>query len=841
MDGYDAHLIEERWQRVWEDEQSFHVDDPAPGEQSFYQLEMLPYPSGHLHMGHVLNYTMGDVVTHFRRRSGFKVLRPMGWDSFGLPAENAAIKEGGHPREITERNIAAITRQMRRMGWAIDWQREVAAHDPGYYHWTQWLFLKFLEHGLAYRKEAPVNWCPFDQTVLANEHVVDGRCWRCGNVVEARNMAQWFFKITAYSDQLLADLDTIDWPERTKKIQTAWIGRSEGAELLFRVPALDLDIPVFTTRPDTLFGATFFVVAPESPLVERLVEGTEYEAEVLDYAKVAAARPTEEREQREKTGVFTGRHTVNPATGEEIPIWVADYVLMEYGTGAIMAVPAHDERDAEFARVYELPIVTVIDEDGKLVNSQQFDGLPWRDAVGAITAWLGEHARGRPAVNFRLRDWSFSRQRYWGAPIPVVYCDDCGIVPVPEDELPVLLPEVSDYRPKGQPPLASNEEFMNVACPKCGGPGRREADTMDTFVDSSWYFLRYTDPHNSRAPFDRAKADAWMPIDQYIGGIDHAKGHLLYSRFFCKALNDWELLGVREPFQRLFHQGWVRLDGKKMSKSRSGVSPDELIDQFGADPIRIYILFQGPRRSGHRLDARRHRGDRALPATVLAGRVGGGRSARVASGSRHAARPQDARDDPPRHRRHRPALRLQHADRRRDGADQRAVEGARRSRCPLRCRDGGVAAAAVHAARLRGAVGGAGGRRPSVGAGVARARRIVAHERHDRARPAGERQGARPHHGAGGSAGTRADRAGPRVGEGAGARRRCSRAARRRRPGQARQHRRLSRARWRSTAFVSCSPPAWSQRWLRVVAREATSARAVDARCRRPRGRRTAG
>src|SRR5581483_4043011 len=534
MDGYDAHRIEERWQRVWEEEQAFHVDDPAPDEPCFYQLEMLPYPSGHLHMGHVLNYTLGDVVTHFKRRNGFKVLRPMGFDSFGLPAENAAIKEGGNPLEITERNIASITRQMRRMGWAIDWQRQVSAHEPTYYRWTQWLFLRFLEHGLVYRKEAPVNWCPFDQTVLANEHVVDGRCWRCGNVVEARLMAQWFFKITAYADQLLADLDTIDWPERTKKIQTAWIGRSEGAELLFRVPELDLDIPVFTTRPDTLFGATFFVVAPESPLVEQLVAGTEREAEVLAYARIAAARPTEEREQREKTGVFTGRHAVNPATGAEIPIWVADYVLMEYGTGAIMAVPAHDERDAEFARTYDLPIVSVVDDDGRLVNSAQFDGLPWREAVRAITAWLGEEGRGRPAINFRLRDWSFSRQRYWGAPIPVVHCDDCGIVPVPDDELPVLLPEVSDYRPKGQPPLASNEEFMNVPCPRCGGPGRREADTMDTFVDSSWYFLRYTDPHNTHAPFDRAVADAWMPIDQYIGGIDHAKGHLLYSRFFCK-------------------------------------------------------------------------------------------------------------------------------------------------------------------------------------------------------------------------------------------------------------------------------------------------------------------
>ncbi len=594
MDGYDAHRIEERWQRVWEDEQSFHVGDPSPEERRFYQLEMLPYPSGHLHMGHVLNYTLGDVVTHFRRRHGFTVLRPMGFDSFGLPAENAAIREGGHPLEIIERNIASITAQMRRMGWAIDWQREVSAHEPTYYHWTQWLFLKFLEHDLVYRKEAPVNWCPNDQTVLANEHVVDGRCWRCGAVVEARNMAQWFFKITAYADELLTDLDTIDWPERTKKIQTAWIGRSEGAELLFRIPELDLDIPVFTTRPDTLFGATFFVVAPESPLVERLVQGTERAEEVLAYARVAAARPTEEREAREKTGIDTGRRAVNPATGEEIPIWVADYVLMEYGTGAIMAVPAHDERDAEFARAYDLPIVTVVDDDGKLVNSRQFDGLPWREAVGAITAWLGEQGRGQPAVNFRLRDWSFSRQRYWGAPIPVIHCDGCGIVPVPEEELPVLLPEVSDYRPKGQPPLASNEEFMNVPCPRCGGPGRREADTMDTFVDSSWYFLRYTDPHNEHAPFDREVADAWMPIDQYIGGIDHAKGHLLYSRFFCKALNDWGLLGVREPFQRLFHQGWVRLGGKRMSKSQGGVSPDELVAQFGADPIRIYILFQGP-------------------------------------------------------------------------------------------------------------------------------------------------------------------------------------------------------------------------------------------------------
>jgi leucyl-tRNA synthetase len=598
MDEYDAQAIEKKWQAVWKAERAFAVENPSPGgvlpEPHFYMLEMLPYPSGTLHMGHVLNYTLGDVVTHFRRRNGHTVLRPMGFDSFGLPAENAAIKDGGHPLEITERNMEAIRVLMRRMGWAIDWDREVSAHEPTYYRWTQWLFLKFFEHGLAYRKEAPVNWCPNDQTVLANEHVVDGRCWRCGAVVEARNMAQWFFKITAYADALLEDLATIDWPERTKKIQTSWIGRSEGAEILFRVEELDIDIPVFTTRPDTLFGATFFVIAPESPLVEALTEGLELADAVRSYARIAAARPTEEREQREKTGMFTGRHATNPVTGEQIPIWVSDYVLMEYGTGAIMAVPAHDDRDREFAERLDLPIIPVIDDDGRLINSREFDGLPWEEAQRAIVDSLSIHGKGKPAINFRLRDWSFSRQRYWGCPIPVVYCDNDGIVPLPEDQLPLLLPDVTDYRPKGKPPLASNPEFMNTVCPKCGGPATREADTMDTFVDSSWYFLRYTDPRNDSAPFDRVIVDYWMPIDQYIGGIDHAKGHLLYSRFFVKALNDLGMLGFREPFQRLFHQGWVKLDGKKMSKSHGAISPTELIDQFGADSIRVYILFYGP-------------------------------------------------------------------------------------------------------------------------------------------------------------------------------------------------------------------------------------------------------
>jgi leucyl-tRNA synthetase len=596
LDQYDAHEIEQKWQKVWADANAFHVDDPAPGDDipHFYMLEMLPYPSGNnLHMGHVLNYTLGDVVTHYRRRTGCKVLRPMGFDSFGLPAENAAIREGGHPLEITERNIASIEQLMKRMGWAIDWDRMISAHEPRYYHWTQWIFLRFLEKGLAYRKAAPVNWCPKDQTVLSNEHVVDGCCWRCGTVVEARNMEQWFFKITDYADELLRDLDTIDWPERTKKIQRQHIGRSEGAELLFRCDALDIDIPVFTTRPDTLFGATFFVVAPESPLVDQLVEGIEHADEVRAYARIAAARPTEERAAREKSGVFTGRTVTNPANGEQLPVWVADYVLMEYGTGAIMAVPAHDERDREFAETFSLPIVPVVDDNDRLINSAQFDGLPWREAVQAITAWLDEQGRGKPAIHYRLRDWSFSRQRYWGAPIPVVYCDDHGIVPLPDDQLPLLLPEVDDYQPHGLPPLAQNEEWVNTTCPVCGGPARREVETMDTFVDSSWYFLRYCDPHDDHAPFDRRLVDYWMPIDQYIGGIDHAKGHLLYSRFFMKVMNDMGLLGFREPFARLFHQGWVRQGGKRLSKS-GGDSAADLVERFGADPIRIYILTRGP-------------------------------------------------------------------------------------------------------------------------------------------------------------------------------------------------------------------------------------------------------
>jgi leucyl-tRNA synthetase len=606
---YDPSEIEPRWQRVWSDERTWEVSNEPDGREEAYVLEMLPYPSGEPHVGHLKNYSVGDAVAHFRRRQGMRVLHPMGYDAFGLPAENHAISTGQHPRESTNASIASFQRQFREWGISIDWSREFGTHEPRYYRWTQWIFLKLFERGLAYRGEAAVKWCPHDQTVLANEQVIDGRCERCGHLVEVRQLEQWFFRITDYADRLLDDLDTIEWPAHVKTMQRNWIGRSEGAEVTFRNEELGIDYPVFTTRPDTLFGATFFVMAPEHPDVFRLVEGTEQEQAVHAYVNNVLTEANEDRgdAEREKTGIFLGRHVVNPVNGERLPMYVADYVLMEYGTGAIMAVPAHDARDHEFARKFDLPIREVVGGgedvqaeaytgDGPLMNSHpDFDGLPNREALERIVAWLDREGKGHASVNYRLRDWLLSRQRYWGCPIPVIHCERCGIVPVPEDQLPVLLPDVADYAPKGRSPLAAAEDWVNVSCPSCGGPALRETDTMDTFVDSSWYFMRYTDADNDEAPWDPDVIARWMPVDQYIGGVEHAILHLMYARFFTKALADLGHLSFQEPFARLFTQGMITREGAKMSKSRGNViSPQSYIERFGADTARAYILFIGP-------------------------------------------------------------------------------------------------------------------------------------------------------------------------------------------------------------------------------------------------------
>jgi leucyl-tRNA synthetase len=606
---YDPQEIEPRWQRVWAQERTWEVsnDDPGPdAAPDSYVLEMLPYPSGEPHIGHLKVYSVGDAVAHFHRRTGRRVLHPMGYDAFGLPAENHAIKTGQPPRASTDAAIASFQQQFRRWGISIDWSREIATHEPSYYRWTQWIFLQLFKNGLAYRKDAAVQWCPNDATVLANEQVVDGHCERCGAEVEARQLEQWFFRITDYADRLIDDLDTIQWPEHVKTMQRNWIGRSVGAEVTFHCDELDVDYPVFTTRPDTLFGATFFLLAPEHPDIERLADGTGREDEVREYVNRVLTDRDEERgsAERPKTGVALGRTVTNPVNGEQLPMFVADYVLMEYGTGAVMAVPAHDARDFAFATTFELPIRRVIeggDElpytgNGPLVNSHaDFDGLPNREALERIVAWLDEDGKGQPSVNYRLRDWLLSRQRYWGCPIPVVHCPDCGIVAVPEADLPVVLPDVEDYAPKGRSPLAAAEEWVNTACPDCGGEARRETDTMDTFVDSSWYFLRYCDPANDHAAWDPAVLRRWMPVDQYIGGVEHAILHLMYARFFCKALADLGHLDVQEPFARLFTQGMITRGGTKMSKSRGNVvSPQALVERYGADTARAYILFIGP-------------------------------------------------------------------------------------------------------------------------------------------------------------------------------------------------------------------------------------------------------
>ncbi|MEA2281676.1 MAG: leucyl-tRNA synthetase [Solirubrobacteraceae bacterium] len=603
---YDPSAIEPKWQAVWDRERTWEVSNDLAGEDTSYVLEMLPYPSGEPHMGHLKNYSVGDAVAHFHRRRGERVLHPMGYDAFGLPAENNAIKTGVHPRDATRTSIEQFQRAFRSWGISIDWSREFATSEPRYYRWTQWLFLQLFERGLAYRKEAAVNWCPKDATVLANEQVIDGRCERCGSIVELRQLEQWFFRITDYADRLLDDLDGIDWPPHVKTMQRNWIGRSEGAEVTFSCPELGVDYPVFTTRPDTLFGATFFVMAPEHPDVLKLAAGTEFESEVRAYVNRTLSEGTEERadNERTKTGVPLGRSVVNPVNGERIPMWVADYVLMEYGTGAIMAVPAHDDRDYDFATTFDLPIRKVVDcgeelpcsGDGPLINSApEFDGLPNREALDQIVDWLDRQGRGHRSVNYRLRDWLLSRQRYWGCPIPIVYCERDGIIAVPEDQLPVELPDVEDYAPQGRSPLAAVEDWVNTTCPDCGGPARRETDTMDTFVDSSWYFLRYCDPHNDEAAWDPAIVNRWMPVYQYIGGIEHAILHLLYARFFVKAFSDLGLLRANEPFQRLFTQGMITRDGAKMSKSKGNmISPDGYVSRYGADTARCYTLFIGP-------------------------------------------------------------------------------------------------------------------------------------------------------------------------------------------------------------------------------------------------------
>jgi leucyl-tRNA synthetase len=601
---YDPQQVEPKWVAAWEELALYRADEGDTSRPRFYALDMFPYPSGDLHMGHLEAFSGGDVIARLKRMQGYNVLHPIGWDAFGLPAENAAIKRGVHPKPWTYQNIDAQRATFHRLGISFDWSRALITCDPDYYRWTQWLFLRFFERGLAYRKASPVNWCPNDQTVLANEQVINGHCERCDALVEKRELTQWFFKITDYAQRLLDDMEGLRWSDKVLTQQRNWIGRSEGADVDFQVAETGETVRVFTTRPDTLFGATFFVLAPEHPLAERLVAGTEREAEFRAFLERVGRETEIERlsTERDKQGMFLGAHAVNPVNGELIPIWAADYVLLEYGTGAIMAVPAHDERDFAFAEKYDLEIRRVVDcgdlpcaSEGELVDSGEFTGMPASEGKAAIIEWLEREGIGNRSINYRLRDWLLSRQRYWGCPIPVVYCDDHGIVAVPYDQLPVELPEVEDYAPKGKSPLAAAEDWVNTTCPTCGKPARRETDTMDTFVDSSWYFLRYCDPDNDQAPFERDVVDYWMPVDQYIGGVEHAILHLMYARFFVKALADMGYLGVQEPFARLFTQGMILRDGDKMSKSKGNVvSPQSVIDQYGADTARCYILFLGP-------------------------------------------------------------------------------------------------------------------------------------------------------------------------------------------------------------------------------------------------------
>jgi leucyl-tRNA synthetase len=610
---YDPQAVETAWQRRWEEERAFAaIVDPA--RAPYYVLEMFPYPSGRIHMGHVRNYTIGDVIARQRRMAGFRVLHPIGWDAFGIPAENAAIQHGAHPAQWTDDNIASMRRQLRRLGISYDWDRELATCRPEYYRWEQLFFLRMLARDLAYKRRGLVNWCPRCETVLANEQVADGACWRCDGPVEERELEQWFLRITAYAEELLADLERLEgWPDRVRTMQRNWIGRSEGAEIRFALEEHPGDVAVFTTRPDTLFGVTFLSLAVEHPLVPALVSGTPREAAVSAFAARVRATARSERTTG-KDGVPTGAWCRHPLTGERLPIWVANFVLMDYGTGAVMGVPAHDQRDFEFARTHDLPVRVVVQPDGErldpasmeaawegpgtLAASAEFDGQPSESAKRAITEALARRGLGAARVTYRLRDWGISRQRYWGAPIPIVYCERDGTVPVPEDRLPVVLPVDVAFTGRGGSPLATDPGFVHTQCPRCGGPARRETDTMDTFVESSWYFARYCSPHHDGAPFDPVELDYWLGrrgVDQYIGGIEHAVLHLLYARFFTKVLRDLGFVRLDEPFAHLLTQGMVIKDGAKMSKSKGNVvDPDSLVERYGADTARLFCLFASP-------------------------------------------------------------------------------------------------------------------------------------------------------------------------------------------------------------------------------------------------------
>ncbi|MEG6614859.1 leucine--tRNA ligase [Peptococcaceae bacterium 1198_IL3148] len=609
---YIAKDIEEKWQRQWQSEHLYQVPDFSD-KPKYYCLEMFPYPSGKLHMGHVRNYSIGDVVARFKTMQGYDVLHPMGWDAFGLPAENAAIKNAVPPAKWTKENIDNMRAQLKQLGLSYDWSRELATCHPDYYRWTQWIFLKLYEQGKCYKKTATVNWCPDCATVLANEQVVEGACERCSTTVQQRELEQWFFRITDYADRLLSDLKLLDgWPEKVKLMQENWIGRSEGAEVTFKIAGAEDELKVFTTRPDTIFGVSYMVLAPEHPLVESLAQGTDHEEEVADFVRKVRSMTVRDRTTTaEKEGVFTGSYCINPVNGEHIPILVGNYVLLEYGTGAVMGVPAHDQRDFDFASKYKLPIRPVIkpkDRDieneelteaytgeGVLINSGDFNGLPNNEAIKAITNFLVDKKQGQRVVNYRLRDWLISRQRYWGTPIPIIYCKECGTVPVPEDQLPVLLPTDVEFKPSGKSPLMDIPEFVNCTCPKCGGEAKRETDTMDTFMDSSWYYLRYTSARDKEHVWGKANVDRWMSVDQYIGGVEHAILHLLYSRFFTKFFQDIGLLDQPEPFKNLLTQGMVLKDGAKMSKSKGNVvSPEEIVGRYGADTARLFILFAAP-------------------------------------------------------------------------------------------------------------------------------------------------------------------------------------------------------------------------------------------------------